>query len=75
DNSIESRREAVIRGLILYLGEKTEELIKDYKVFDDDDVETVQEALTTQVLNIFVVSKARDGDLQKQAGIATEGAE
>ncbi|KAK0151156.1 hypothetical protein N1851_007730 [Merluccius polli] len=75
DNSIESRREAVIRGLILYLGEKTEELIKDYKVFDDDDVVTVQEALTTQVLNIFVVSKARDGDLQKQAGIAIEGAE
>ncbi|XP_052399695.1 uncharacterized protein LOC127946922 [Carassius gibelio] len=32
DNSIESRRESVIRGLILYLGEKTEELIKDYRV-------------------------------------------
>ncbi|CAL8382990.1 unnamed protein product [Gadus morhua 'NCC'] len=58
-----------------FLKRETEELIKDYKVFDDDDVGTVQEALTTQVLNIFVVSKARDGDLQKQAGIAIEGAE
>lgn len=36
---------------------------------------TVQDALTTHVLNIFVVSKARDGHLQKQAGIAIEGAE
>ncbi|KAL7399964.1 hypothetical protein ABVT39_004430 [Epinephelus coioides] len=54
DNSIESRREAVIRGLILYLGEKTEELMKDYKVFDDDSAATLQEALTTHVLNIFV---------------------
>ncbi|XP_041846890.1 uncharacterized protein LOC121643508 [Melanotaenia boesemani] len=75
DNSIECRREAVIRGLSLYLGEKTEELIKDYKVFDDDDAATVQEALTTHVLNIFVVSKARDEDHPKQAGIAIEGTE
>lgn len=75
DNSIESRREPVIRGLSLYLGEKTEELVMDYKVLDDDDVVTVQEALTTHVLNIFVVSKARDGHLQKQAGIAIEGEE
>ena len=45
------------------------------QVFDDDDAATVQEALTTHVLNIFVVSKARDEDLPKQAGIAIEGAE
>ncbi|MEQ2204381.1 hypothetical protein XENOCAPTIV_012277 [Xenoophorus captivus] len=32
DNNIESRREAVIRGLILYLGEKIEDLIKDNQV-------------------------------------------
>ncbi|KAK0131261.1 hypothetical protein N1851_034050 [Merluccius polli] len=67
DSNIESRREVVIRGLTLYLGENTGELIKDYQV-------TVQEAITTFVLGIFVVSKARDG-LPKQAGIAIEGAE
>lgn len=44
------------------------------QIFDDADAVSVQEALTTHVLNIFVVSKARDGD--KQAGIiAIEGAE
>ncbi|KTF77426.1 hypothetical protein cypCar_00048119, partial [Cyprinus carpio] len=31
DNNIESRRDTVIRGLIIYLGEKAEELIKDYQ--------------------------------------------
>lgn len=45
------------------------------QVFDDDDAATVQEALTTHVLNIFVVSKARDEDHPKQAGIAIEGTE
>ncbi|XP_029923227.1 uncharacterized protein LOC115370376 [Myripristis murdjan] len=74
DNSIESRREAVIRGLILYLGEKMEDLISDYKIYDDDDAAAVQEALPTFVLNIFVVSKAGN-ESQKQAGIAIEGAE
>nr|XP_046231812.1 uncharacterized protein LOC124052008 [Scatophagus argus] len=74
DSNIESRREVVIRGLILYLGENTGELIKDFQVFDDDDAAAVQEAITTFVLGIFVVSKARDG-LPKQAGIAIEGAE
>ncbi|XP_042612151.1 uncharacterized protein LOC122144989 [Cyprinus carpio] len=74
DNSIESRRESVIRGLILYLGEKTEELIKDYRVCDDDDAAAIQEAITSFVLNIFVVSKTRDGGLKKQAGIVIEGA-
>ncbi|XDV25915.1 hypothetical protein PO909_029741, partial [Leuciscus waleckii] len=33
------------------------------------------EAITSFVLDIFVVSKARDGGLEKQAGIAIEGAE
>ncbi|MEQ2248739.1 hypothetical protein ILYODFUR_022065 [Ilyodon furcidens] len=45
DNSIESRREAVIRGLILYLGEKIEDLIKDYQIYGDDDAAAVQDAL------------------------------
>ncbi|KAJ8375573.1 hypothetical protein SKAU_G00061530 [Synaphobranchus kaupii] len=75
DSNIESRREVAIRGLILYLGEKPEELIKDYQVFHDDDAAAIQEALTTFVLSIFVVSKARDEGLPKQAGIAIEGAE
>ncbi|XP_041952887.1 uncharacterized protein LOC121712877 [Alosa sapidissima] len=74
DNTIELRREVVIRGLTLYLGENTGELMKDYQVFNDDDAATIQEAITTFVLGIFVVSKARDG-LPKQAGIAIEGAE
>ncbi|XP_076118619.1 uncharacterized protein LOC143142028 isoform X1 [Alosa pseudoharengus] len=74
DDTIESRREVVIRGLTLYLGENTGELMKDYQVFNDDDAATIQEAITTFALGIFVVSKARDG-LPKQAGIAIEGAE
>ncbi|MEQ2179095.1 hypothetical protein GOODEAATRI_021110 [Goodea atripinnis] len=45
DNSIESQREAVIRGLILYLGEKIEDLIKDYQIYGDDDAAAVQDAL------------------------------
>ncbi|CAM4489379.1 unnamed protein product [Leuciscus chuanchicus] len=36
---------------------------------------SIQEAITSFVLDIFVVSKARDGGLEKQAGIAIEGAE
>ncbi|KAK3506128.1 hypothetical protein QTP70_005363, partial [Hemibagrus guttatus] len=117
DRSTESRREAVIRGLIFYLGEETEDLIKDhqvqntpltllqvsappvqdevvqskmadglavrcfytslheYTVFEDDDAADVQEALPTFVLNIFVVTRARDGGLHKRAGIAVEGTE
>ncbi|XP_048828042.1 uncharacterized protein LOC125705809 [Brienomyrus brachyistius] len=74
DSNIESRREVVIRGLIVYLGENLGELIKDFKVFDDSDAAAVQEAITTFVLGIFVVSKARE-DLPKLAGIAIEGAE
>ncbi|XP_035852274.1 uncharacterized protein LOC118494030 [Sander lucioperca] len=74
DSNIESRREVVIRGLKLYLGGNTGELFKDYQVFNDDDAAAVQEALTTFVLGIFVVSNPRDG-LPKQAGIAVEGAE
>ncbi|KAG5281684.1 hypothetical protein AALO_G00047640 [Alosa alosa] len=61
DLIIESLREVVIRGLTLYLGENTGELMKDYQVFNDDDAATIQEAITTFVLGIFVVSKARDG--------------
>ncbi|KAK3505542.1 hypothetical protein QTP70_005209, partial [Hemibagrus guttatus] len=44
-------------------------------VFEDDDAADVQEALPTFVLNIFVVTRARDGVLHKQAGIAVEGTE
>ncbi|CAM4489823.1 unnamed protein product [Leuciscus chuanchicus] len=44
-------------------------------VCDDDDAAAIQEAITSFVLDIFVVSKARDGGLEKQAGIAIEGAE
>ncbi|XP_067305210.1 uncharacterized protein [Pseudorasbora parva] len=75
DNSIESRRETVIRGLILYLSEKTEELIKDYPVCAVDGAATIEEDLTSFVLKIFVVSKDKDGGLEKKAGIAIEGAE
>lgn len=45
------------------------------QVCDDDDAAAIQEAITSFVLNIFVVSKARDGGLEKEAGIAIEGAE
>lgn len=45
------------------------------KVFEDDDAADVQEALPTFVLNIFVVTRARDGGLHKRAGIAVEGTE
>ncbi|KAI3361685.1 hypothetical protein L3Q82_002043 [Scortum barcoo] len=41
---------------------------------DDDDTAAIQEAPATFVLNIFVVSKARDDGLHKQAGIDIEGA-
>ncbi|KAK3557498.1 hypothetical protein QTP70_028307, partial [Hemibagrus guttatus] len=44
-------------------------------VFEDNDAADIQEALVTFVLNIFVVTRARDGGLQKQAGIAIEGTE
>ncbi|MEQ2291729.1 hypothetical protein AMECASPLE_015956 [Ameca splendens] len=67
DNSIESRREAVISGLILYLGEKIEDLIKDYQIYGDDDAAAVQDALTTLVLSIFVVGKA-GSEGQRQVG-------
>ncbi|KAM9377505.1 uncharacterized protein KZ484_009820 [Pholidichthys leucotaenia] len=66
DNGIESQRDAVIRGLILYLGEKPEEFIQFYQIVDDNDAAAIQEALTTLVL-----SKGPD----KQTGIAMEGAE
>ncbi|KAK3515971.1 hypothetical protein QTP86_002893, partial [Hemibagrus guttatus] len=46
-----------------------------FEVFEDDDAADVQEALPTFVLNIFVVTRARDGVLHKQAGIAVEGTE
>ncbi|KAG5268651.1 hypothetical protein AALO_G00214900 [Alosa alosa] len=72
DDTIESRREVVIRGLTLYLGEYTGELMKDYQVINDVDAATIQEAITTFALGIFFVSKGRDG-LPKQAGIAIEG--
>ncbi|MEQ2288733.1 hypothetical protein AMECASPLE_025850 [Ameca splendens] len=74
DNSIESRREAVIRGLILYLGEKIEDLIKDYQIHGYYDAAAVQDALTTLVLSIFVVGKA-GSEGQRQVGIAIEGTE
>lgn len=45
------------------------------QVCDDDDAAAIQEAITSFVLNIFVVSKARDGGLEKKVGIAIEGAE
>ncbi|MED6283163.1 hypothetical protein CHARACLAT_005957 [Characodon lateralis] len=72
--SIESQREAVIRGLILYLGEKIEDLFKDYQIYGDDDAAAVQGALTTLVLCIFVVGKAGSEE-QRQVGIAIEGTE
>ncbi|XP_053303602.1 uncharacterized protein LOC128462296 [Pleuronectes platessa] len=75
DNSIESRREAVVRGLILYLGEKPEGFIKVYQIFDNDDAAALQEAISTMVLNIFMVSKAKDEGLDNQIGIAIEGEE
>lgn len=31
-NTIQERRDSVIRGLIIYLGEKVEDLITEYKV-------------------------------------------
>lgn len=44
------------------------------QVFDDDDAAAVQVAISSFVLNIFVVSRDVDGR-NKQAGIAIEGAE
>ncbi|CAM4498842.1 unnamed protein product [Leuciscus chuanchicus] len=62
------------------LDEYTPKLLRLYRrtggaVCDDDDAAAIQEAITSFVLDIFVVSKARDGGLEKQAGIAIEGAE
>jgi len=42
---------------------------------DDDDSATIQDDLSTLILNIFVVSKANGEGIDKQAGIAIEGAE
>ncbi|KAF5899448.1 histone acetyltransferase KAT2A-like, partial [Clarias magur] len=42
---------------------------------DDDDDAVIQEFLSTVALKIFVVNTARDGELDKQAGIAIEGTE
>ncbi|KAK3506220.1 hypothetical protein QTP70_012153, partial [Hemibagrus guttatus] len=68
----------VVRGAMLY-GLETVSLRKrqesELEVFEDDDAADVQEALPTFVLNIFVVTRARDGVLHKQAGIAVEGTE
>ncbi|XP_016103268.1 uncharacterized protein [Sinocyclocheilus grahami] len=45
------------------------------EICDDDDAAVIQEDLSSFVLNIFVVSKAREGGHKKQAGIAIEGTE
>ncbi|XP_056447067.1 uncharacterized protein LOC130383066 [Gadus chalcogrammus] len=41
-SSIEKKREAAIRGLILYLGEKDDDLIKDELDVDDDSAEVIK---------------------------------
>lgn len=45
------------------------------QICDDNDAAAVQEDISTFVLNIFVVSIARDESLPKSTGIAIEGAE
>ncbi|KAG1926116.1 butyrophilin-like protein [Pimephales promelas] len=45
------------------------------KFCDDDDSAAIQEDITSFVLNMFVVTKTRDGGLEKQAGIAIKGEE
>ena len=45
------------------------------QIYDNDNAAAVQEALSTFVLNICVVSKAKDEGLDQQTGIAIEGEE
>ncbi|RXM97692.1 hypothetical protein EOD39_14113 [Acipenser ruthenus] len=72
-NTVEKRRETVIRGLIIYLGENVEDLIKEYQDAEDANI---QEDLTQHVLKIFVVNiGATDDDNPVAVGIAIEGAE
>lgn len=63
----------MIRGLIIYLGENVEDLIKEYQDAEDANI---QEDLTQHVLKIFVVNKgATDDDNPVDVEIAIEGAE
>ncbi|XP_051519995.1 uncharacterized protein LOC127421196 isoform X1 [Myxocyprinus asiaticus] len=66
-NTIDRRRHVVISSLITYLGEKVENLIKEYKDLNDDD-------LTSLIFKIFVNSKVAD-DNSPTVGIVVEGAE
>ncbi|RXM36755.1 hypothetical protein EOD39_11485 [Acipenser ruthenus] len=72
-NTVEKRRETMIHGLIIYLGENVEDLIKEYQ---DAEHANIQEDLTQHLLKIFVVNKGTtDDDNPVDVGIAIEGAE
>ncbi|MGH0124417.1 UNVERIFIED_CONTAM: hypothetical protein FKN15_073242 [Acipenser sinensis] len=72
-NTVEKGRKTVIRGLIIYLGENVEDLIKEYQDAVDANI---QEDFTQHVLKIFVVNKgATNDDNPVDVGIAIEGAE
>ncbi|KAG9275705.1 sterile alpha motif domain-containing protein 3-like isoform X2 [Astyanax mexicanus] len=67
DQSIEMRRDAIIRSLILYLGEKEEELFKDCLEDNRSDV-------TEHLLKILVIHGA-EGEDPVDVSILLDGAE
>ncbi|KTF77430.1 hypothetical protein cypCar_00037010 [Cyprinus carpio] len=54
DNTVERRREIAIRCLIVYLGEKEEDLFKQYR-----DVEELDADLAMQVMKIAIIGDGR----------------
>ncbi|KAK1150595.1 hypothetical protein AOXY_G33590 [Acipenser oxyrinchus oxyrinchus] len=70
-NTVEKRRETVIRGLIIYLGENVEDLIKEYqvKVYLSSSLYHLPSSFS------FLFSSATDNDNPVDVGIAIEGAE
>ncbi|CDQ74650.1 unnamed protein product [Oncorhynchus mykiss] len=68
-NTIQERRDSVIRALIIYLGERVEDLITENKDADDT---MIREDLVQHVMKVFTV---KDLHQNIEHGICIEGAE
>uniref|UniRef100_A0AAV2J3K4 Uncharacterized protein n=1 Tax=Knipowitschia caucasica TaxID=637954 RepID=A0AAV2J3K4_KNICA len=72
-DSIDVRRECVLKGLCVYLNEDPEKLVKEYTTAD----ENIGTAMAATVFGIFVMRHegAEPGDDPEDVGIILEGVE
>ncbi|KAL7826197.1 hypothetical protein SRHO_G00339350 [Serrasalmus rhombeus] len=72
NNDLDHRRDLVIRGLISYLGENGEDLLKDYQDVNKDDL---SDSYINHVLKIIVCRQSVSSEVLTDVSIVIEGTE